>query len=105
MTKTDQSKNKTMRDRQRRMKRFWRVTGLALVAAAVATEFSKPKADRTWVGKLGGAVPYDLRKPTATRAHERWWNSSDHRIFVPKVFGVGWTVNFRTVVDRLPAAF
>lgn len=67
--------------------------GVTLIGAAVATELRKPTDERTWEGRIAGLVPYDLRPPTLARVHERLWNPTDHRILVPTVFGVGWTVN------------
>jgi uncharacterized membrane protein len=32
---------------------------------------------------------------------ERFWNAEDPRIFTPKVFGWGWSINFYQVVRRL----
>ncbi len=43
-------------------------------------------------GELLG-VPYDVRKPTAARVKSRMWNPDDRRMFPPKVFGWGWTIN------------
>ncbi len=43
-------------------------------------------------GKAMG-VPYDFRMPTLERIKERMWNPDDERIIVPRVFGVGWTLN------------
>jgi len=70
------------------------VLGLILIGAAVATELRKPAEERTWEGRIAGRVPYDLRPPTLARGRERLWNPADRRVFVPTVFGVGWTVNF-----------
>ncbi len=53
-------------------------------------------------GKIFGLVPYDLRAPTLARLRERLWNAGDARFLVPTVFGVGWTVNFRSA-PRHPA--
>jgi hypothetical protein len=39
--------------------------------------------------------------PDTTRAASRWWNPLDTRILVPRVFGVGWDVNFGAVAVRL----
>lgn len=86
--------NKDRRRARRRSRRLGPVIGVVLVAAAVATELRKPKAARTWEGRIAGRVPYDLRPPTLTRARARLWNPADRRILVPTVFGVGWTVNF-----------
>jgi Family of unknown function (DUF5808) len=78
--------------------------GLALVGAAVATELRKPAHERTWHGKIAGRIPYDLRRPTLARVHERLWNTGDRRILVPTVFGVGWTVNLRQLLKRANGA-
>lgn len=39
-------------------------------------------------------LPYELRIPTAKRIASRWWDPRNPRVFVPRVFGVGWDVNF-----------
>jgi len=46
-------------------------------------------------------IPYDWRAPTAERTRERWWNTEEHRIFTPKVFGWGYDVNLAEVARRL----
>lgn len=46
-------------------------------------------------------VPYDVRVPTPERVASRWWNPRDPRVWVPRVFGVGWDVNFGAVAVRL----
>jgi hypothetical protein len=46
-------------------------------------------------------IPYDLRPPTAERIASRWWDPLNPRIFVPRLFGAGWTVNFASVAVRL----
>lgn len=42
-----------------------------------------------------GGIPYDFRRPTWKRAKQRMWNKKDHRVFTPKSWGIGWTLNFR----------
>lgn len=42
-------------------------------------------------------MPYEFRAPTAGRVMERLWNPSDPRILMPRLWGVGWTVNFGAV--------
>lgn len=84
------------KDRQKRRawsRRIGPGVGVILIGAAVATELRKPAEQRTWQGRLAGWVPYDLRPPTPGRVRQRLWNPADHRIFVPTVFGVGWTIN------------
>jgi hypothetical protein len=39
-------------------------------------------------------LPYDWRPPTAERARSRLWNPDDPRLFPPKTFGWGQTINF-----------
>jgi hypothetical protein len=39
-------------------------------------------------------MPYDVRLPESGRAARRWWNPLDTRVFVPRVFGAGWDINF-----------
>ena len=47
-------------------------------------------------GKQGRCLkmPYDWREPDAGRAQARMWNPGDHRLFTPKAFGWGYTINF-----------
>ncbi|HET7420744.1 MAG TPA: hypothetical protein VFL27_10210 [Candidatus Dormibacteraeota bacterium] len=77
----------------RNLRRLVRFTAFALVAAAVATELSKPAPERTWQGKVGGVVPYDFRPPTWERIREAYWNPESDHLFSDRVFGVGWAVN------------
>src|SRR5579864_3933344 len=90
-------------ERSRRKKRSrWPglIVGATLVGVAVATEMRKPPDERTWEGRIGGLIPYDLRRPTFARAVERLWNPANPHIVVPTVFGVGWTVNVGRLVHR-----
>jgi hypothetical protein len=77
----------------RRLRRLARFTAFALVAAAVATELSKPAPERTWHGRIGGVVPYDFRPPTWQRIRDAYWNPRSDHLFSDRVFGVGWAVN------------
>ena len=65
---------------------------------AIAEQLRRPSEDRTWEGTVVGFVPYDFRMPTIERARSRWWNPDEPRLFVPQVFGVGWTINFARLV-------
>ena len=49
----------------------------------------KPEAPQ---GTFGG-FPYDWRRPTARRVRSRIWNPEDTRLFPPKAFGWGYTLN------------
>ena len=76
-----------------RFRRFVKLVALGLIVAAVIDQLHRDPDERTWEGAVGGFVPYDFRVPTFERARSRWWNTEDDRLFVPQVFGVGWTVN------------
>jgi hypothetical protein len=69
------------------------ITGIGLVVAAVTQELAKPSNKREWYGTVAGVVPYDFRPPTVERARATWWSPENGRVFVPQVFGVGWTLN------------
>jgi hypothetical protein len=76
-----------------RFRRIVKLAAFAVTVAAIVEQLRLPADQRTWEGRVGGLVPYDLRMPTLERAKSRWWNPEDDRLFVPTVFGVGWTVN------------
>ncbi len=70
----------------------------ALAVAAVVKELRTPADERTWEGKVAAVVPYDFRMPTSARVRERLWNPEGEHVISPRVFGVGWTLNFGKVV-------
>ena len=74
---------------------------LLIIAAAVANELRKPAAERQWHDWLGGVVPYDFRRPTWARVKETLCNPESDQIFVPQVFGVGWSINVGGLGRRL----
>jgi hypothetical protein len=76
-----------------RFRRFVKLVAFALVLAALIDQLRRDPEERTWEGSVAGIVPYDFRMPTLERARSRWWNTDDDRLFVPQVFGVGWTIN------------
>ncbi len=45
-------------------------------------------------------VPYDWRRPTVARAKSRLWNPDEPRLLVPRVFGLGWDINFARLLGR-----
>lgn len=47
-------------------------------------------------------IPYDWRRPTVARARSRLWNPEEPRLFVPRVFGIGWDMNFARLLGRHP---
>jgi hypothetical protein len=69
------------------------LVALGVTAAAVAKELRMPRDERTWHGAVAGFVPYDFRRPTARRMRERWWNP-EAPYLTPRMFGVGWDLNF-----------
>lgn len=77
------------------------VATVALVVAAVVQEISKPKEQRTWHGRSLGLVPYDFRRPTLERFKEAMWNPYDRRVLIPMPAGIGWTINFFSLLDNL----
>lgn len=48
-----------------------------------------------------GGLPIDLHPPTAERVAHTWWNPRDERLFVPRVFGLGWTLNMGAAAVKL----
>jgi len=77
-----------------RFRRIVKLLAFAVFVAAIVEQLRLPAEERTWEGRVGGLVPYDFRMPTLDRARSRWWNPEDDRVFVPTVFGVGWTIKF-----------
>ena len=75
-----------------------RWVAIALVALAIGDQLRRPSEERTWEGTVIGFVPYDFRMPTIERARSRWWNPGEPRLFVPQVFGLGWTINVARLV-------
>ncbi len=63
-------------------------TMVAIIAAVVCFGITRERKVGSFLG-----VPYDWRRPTVAVLQERWWNPADPRIFTPKVFGWGWSIN------------
>ena len=89
----------------RGLRRAMRLTVVALVVAAVATELSKPEEERTWHGRVMGVVPYDFRPPTWERIRSAYWNPDSDRLLSDRVFGVGWAINLYRAKTLLQAGF
>ncbi|PFG18369.1 hypothetical protein ATK74_2954 [Propionicimonas paludicola] len=66
------------------------------VAALAAT---LGEAEAAEPGRFG--VPLDLTPPTGEKMARVWWNPRDERLFVPRVFGLGWTLNFGAAAVKL----
>ncbi len=71
------------------------------VIGAIYVELRKPKADRTWNGRLLGVVPYDFRLPSLESVRSAYWNPKSPKIFTPRPLGVGWAVNIPTLLRRM----
>jgi hypothetical protein len=87
------------------MKREWLIrliqaTAITVTLAAVCQELEKPKEERHWHGKLG-IIPYDFRLPTIERFKETCWNPDEGRIFTKTPLGIGWTINFYTLLEKM----
>jgi hypothetical protein len=80
--------------------RMIEATVVTVTLAAVCQELEKPKEERHWHDKLG-FIPYDFRLPTIERIKEFCWNPYKNRIFTSTVFGIGWTINFYTLLERM----
>jgi hypothetical protein len=70
-------------------------------AAAIYQELRKPPEERTWHGKVAGAVPYDFRVPTIDRLRDAYWAPDRDEIFSENVFGVGWAVNIPVAARKV----
>ncbi len=46
-------------------------------------------------------MPYDFRGASVERIGSRVWNPADPRIFMPRMFGVGWTFNLGAIAVKL----
>lgn len=51
-------------------------------------------------GRLFG-VPYDTRGPMNEEARSRTWDPTNPHLFVPRLFGLGWTMNLGALAVRL----
>jgi len=80
-----------------------RAIGAVLVTATIAAvcqELEKPREKRRWRGKLG-VLPYAVRLPLPARIKETFWNAKNESIFGKPLFGVGWGINFYTLLEKL----
>ena len=68
--------------------------------SAGAVSAQSEDARTAGAGRLFG-IPFDVRVPTASRIAQRWWDPTNSDIFVPRVFGMGWDVNFGAVAVAL----
>lgn len=77
---------------------------LAAEYAESSVEDGKPRLSDVDSVRLHGrllGMPYDVRVPNSGRIASRWWNPLDPRVFVPRVFGIGWDINFGAVAVKV----
>jgi hypothetical protein len=74
------------------LKRYLMLVTVGLTVAAVLDQLRRPEEARTWQGRVLG-VPYDFRQPTLERFLNAWWNPDEPRLFLPRDFGIGWSIN------------
>lgn len=82
----------------KRLRRFIAGLAMGLVAAAIYQEMRKPPEKRAWHGRVAGFVPYDFRFPTLERIRQAYWNPDEPRIFTDRVLGLGWAINFYSLL-------
>jgi hypothetical protein len=82
-----------------------KVVAIGLLVAAVVQEAAKPRAERTWHGRVLGLVPYDFSPPTWGRIRRAYWNPEDGRLFTDRVLGVGWAINLHRARALLSGPF
>ncbi len=80
--------------------RFVEAAVVTIAAAAVCQELEKPKEERHWHGKLG-IIPYDFRTPTLERLKQGYWNIESTRVLSDTVMGIGWSVNFYAILEKM----
>jgi hypothetical protein len=84
----------------KRKNRWIAFAAAVLTVVALLDQLGRRPEDRDWQGRALG-VPYDFRPPTLDRMRARLWNPEDEHIFVPHVFGIGWTVNLYQLKRQL----
>ncbi len=80
--------------------KFIEAAAITIALTAVCQELEKPAAEREWHGKVG-FIPYDFRFPTLKRFRDTFWNAENGSIFTPQAWGIGWTINFRALVEKI----
>ena len=76
---------------------FFSILLVLYVITAIVQQMQRPPEERTWNGKIAG-IPYDFRVPTAERIRDTFWNKNTSKIFLPQVFGIGWSINLYPII-------
>ncbi len=74
------------------------LTVMAIAGKAIKDQLDLPPQYRTWHGNVLG-IPYDFRRPTPEKIRSTFWNEHSSLLFVPQVFGIGWTINFYPLLN------
>lgn len=77
-----------------------KLAAVVVFASAVIEQLRRPASERTWRGKVAGAIPYDLRPPSVSKVRNAIWDPEGPFI-KPRAFGVGWTVNVGRIVSTV----
>jgi hypothetical protein len=80
--------------------RLLKAAAITVAVAAVCQELEKPREERQWHGRVC-FIPYDFRFPTLQRLRNAFWNTESSRIFSPQPVGIGWTLNFHAVLEKI----
>jgi hypothetical protein len=80
------------------------LAALVVLGAALAQQLCRPAAERTWHGRVFGAVPYDFRVPTVEQLRAAYWDPSNPRLFTDRPLGVGWAINLARLLAPFRAA-
>lgn len=89
------------RKKQKKSKGMVFLVLVAIAVVAVRRQLALPKDQRTWHGTVEVPVPYDFRFPTLDRVRHSFWDPDDERVFLPRAFGIGWSINGAAVAKRL----
>ena len=81
--------------------RALQVPAVSFSLIALFQQLERLKKQRSWHGRAGGIIPYDFRVPTLDRVRDSCWNPYEDRIFMPAVFGLGWSINLRSLLENL----
>ena len=82
-------------------RRFMMGLSMGLTLAAVCQELRRHPEKRTWHGRVAGLMPYDFRPPTLERLRQAYWNPDEPRIFTDRALGIGWAINFYSLLQVL----
>ena len=83
------------------MRKLLQLAAVTVLVGVVYAEVRKGPSDVRFVGKSLGFIPYDLRLPTMARIRQAYWDPGDPRVFTGTVAGIGWSVNFAALAEKI----